>query len=554
MNLNINVIIILVAFAVAMLAVYALYAIIIPKGADLSNDKDFQLTTKNIVEHVKILFDKGEYALVELLAMKYLERMPSHQKVRQYLAEAFYKDKKYNNAIKQCLTILKRDTNDIDTKKLLGNCYVKKGMPGKAIKEFEEIFDYRNNDPEVVRTLAELYKETEQIYSSITVYNILANIVADNAQIAEVQGILAELNKEIHDYPAAFEAYKIRLGIYPNDIETNKNLVELYIKISNHPKAIETLLYMLSFVTEPKHLTWVYENLIKIYVITEEYEKAIEYSNKLLDIQGTDKFKIRTDIAQFNLHLNNYEEGIKILEDLVMMSQNSYDVTVELAKAYIAQKEYEKALDKYLLLLDKATQKEAKAVRPLICELYIKWAIDEIDANDFDIAMQHLDKASDFDVLNPEVYFNKAQINFLQKNYPISIEFLNKAISYDNTKTYHVKYLTKLSEAHHLLGNFFEEKKALSDLLKIDPQNPMGLCLIGLVYVSQQDTKSAEECFLKALEYDSDLLLAKYNLALIYESNNREKAKSLYREILEADPSYVEAKNALEEISSSDWY
>ncbi len=43
---------------------------------------------------------------------------------------------------------------------------------------------------------------------------------------------------------------------------------------------------MLSFVTEPKMLLWVYENLIELYVETEEYEKAIEYSNRLFGSSG----------------------------------------------------------------------------------------------------------------------------------------------------------------------------------------------------------------------------------------------------------------------------
>ena len=41
---------------------------------------------------------------------------------------------------------------------------------------------------------------------------------------------------------------------------------------------------MLSFVTDPKMLLWTYERLVTLYVDTEEYEKAIEYSNKLLEL------------------------------------------------------------------------------------------------------------------------------------------------------------------------------------------------------------------------------------------------------------------------------
>lgn len=549
-----NIILIAVALILAVISIYILYAIIMFQGNRNFKDNELQLSTKNVLDQVEVLFDKEEYALVQLLASKYLDRVPSHQKVRQYLAQAYFKDKKYNNAIKQCLIILKKDPNNLNTRKVLGDSYVKKEMLGKAIKEFETIFEHRNNDKEVVRTLAELYRNTEQLFSAISVYNILSDLMETNEEIAEVQLILAQLNEETKDYPAAFEAYKTRLGIYPTDISTNQKLTELYIKLKNHPKAIETLLYMISFVSEPKIMLWIYERLIQLYVDTEEYEKAIEYSNKLLDVQGSDKFKIRNDIAMFNMKLNNYSTGISILEELVLMSQNGYDVTIQLADSYIKCKEYEKALEKYLALLDKATQKEAKNVRLLICELYITWAIDLTEQNKYDESSIKLSEASNYNALNPEIYYNKALNQLALKNYGIAVELLHRALEYDKEKKSHTKYYIKLSEAHHYLGNFFEEKKALSDLLKLDDKNPMGLYRSGLMYASQHDTKNAEESFKKALQYDPRLVKAKYNLALIYENNNRDKAKELYIEVLEQDPNFEEAKSALADLASSDYY
>ena len=551
---DINIIFISAAFILALGAIYVLYAIMMYQGNKGGRGNELQLSTKNILDQVEVLFDKGEYALVQLLATKYLDRVPSHQEVRQYLAQAYYKDRKFNNAIKQCLIILKKDPNNIETRKLLGDSYIKKEMLSKAIKEYEGIFEYRSNDKDVVRTLAELYKNTEQTFSSISVYNILSGLMDKNEDIAEVQLILAELNEIAHDYPAAFEAYKTRLGIYPTDIPTNQKLVELYIKLKNHPKAIETLLYMLTFVTEPKMLLWTYENLINLYVETEEYEKAIDYSNKLLDVQGSDKFKIRNDIALFNIKLNNYNTGISILEELVMMSQNGYDVTVQLCDSYINCKDYQKALDKYLALLDKATQKEAKDVRCLISDLYIKWAIEVAAADNFDESYKHLEEAAEYNPLNSEIYYNKARNHIAQKNYNNAVELLHRSLEYDKQKTYHTKYYITLAEAHHYLGNFFEEKKALSDLLKLDDKNPMGLYRSGLMYVAQHDTKNAEEYFKKALQYDPSLIKAKYNLALLYESNNRDKAKELYIEVLEQDPGFEEAKRALAELATSDYY
>lgn len=549
-----NIILIAAALVLAVVAIYILYAIIMFQGTKNLKGNELQLTTKNILEQVEVLFEKGEFALVELLASKYLDRVPSHQKVRQYLAQAYYNDKKYNNAIKHCLIILKKDPKNIDTRKVLGDSYIKKEMLGKAIKEFETIYEHRRNDKEVVRTLAELYRNTEQIFSSISVYNVLSELVEENEEIAEVQLILALLNEEAKDYPAAFEAYKTRLGIYPTDVSTNQKLTELYIKLKNYPKAIETLLYMLSFVSEPKMLMWVFETLIQLYVDTEEYEKAIDYSNKLLDVQGSDKFKIRNDIALFNMKLNNYSTGISILEELVLMSQNGYDVTVQLADSYIKCKEYQKALEKYLALLDKATQKEAKSIRLLICDLYITWAIDLTEQMKYDESFVKLSEAVNYNAVNPEIYYNKAVNQLAVRNYGLAVELLHRALEYDKDKNFHTKYYIKLSEAHHYLGNFFEEKKALSDLLKLDDKNPMGLYRSGLMYVSQHDTKNAEESFKKALQYDPHLIKAKYNLALIYENNNRDKAKELYIEILEQDPDFEEAKTALAELATSDYY
>ncbi len=549
-----NIIIIITSFVVAIIAIYILYSIILFQGSASKKGEELQLSTKNILDQVEVLFDKKEYALVQLLATKYLDRVPSHIDVRVYLAKAYFEDKKYNQAIKQCLIILKKKPNNLDTRKVLGNCYIKKQALNKAIKEYEYLFEHNKNDKEIVKTIAELYRNTDQLYSAISAYEILSDLLDLDEDIADVQTILAELNEEIHDYPAAFEAYKRRLGIYPNDVITNRKLTELYIKIKNYPVAIETLLYMLTFVTDSKTLLWVYETLVSLYVESEDYEKAIEYSEKLIDMPGSNEFKARNNIAEFNIKLNRLDVGVSILEDLAMMTQNGFDVTLELADAYIQQKEYQKAHDKYMLLLDKATQREAKTVNLLMCELYIKWAENMSEQSKFEESYELLKNATQYNAINPEIYYNVANNNYKQKNYTSCVEAVNKALEYDKQSEHKAKYLLLLSEAHHQLGNFFEEKKALTDLLKFDEKNPSGLYRVGLMYAAQHDFKNAENAFKKAILYNPDLIQAKYNLALLYENNNRDKAKELYMEVLEQDPAFEEAKNALADLSTSDFF
>ncbi len=549
-----NIIIIVVAFIVAVSAIYILYSIILFQGNGSSKGDELQLSTKNILEQVEVLFDKKEYSLVQLLATKYLDRVPGHIDVRIYLAKAYFEDRKYNKAMKQCSIILKKRPNSIETRQVLGDCYIKKQMIQKAIKEYEFLFDNKKNDKAVVKTLAELYREADQLFSAIGAYEVLSDLMELDEDIADVQSILAELNEEARDYPAAFEAYKTRLGIYPNDVATNRKLAELYIKIKNYPVAKETLLNMLTFVTDAKNLLWIYETLVTLSVETEEYDKAIEYSEKLLDIQGSDKFKVRNNIATFNIKLNRIADGIVILEDLAMMSQNGFDITLELADAYLQTKNYQKALEKYMILLDKATPREAKTVNLLLCDLYVFWAIDMAEQKKYDESFELLKNATQYNALNSEIYFNVAKNYYAKKDYVSCIESINKALEYDKQNQFKSKYLLLLSEAHHQLGNFFEEKKALTDLLNFDDKNPIGLYRVGIMYASQQEIKKAENAFKQALLYNPNFIEAKYNLALLYENNNKDKAKELYIEILEQDPTFEEAKNALNDMSSSEFY
>ena len=547
MIISSNVILIIVAVAVAISAIYALYSIILFQGT--AKGEDLQLTTKNILEQVDILYSKKEYALVELLASKYLDRVPEHTQVRKFLAKAYLEDKKYNQCVKQCGIILEKRPNDEETHYILGKCYIKKRLLNKAITEFGIVYDKNKKNQEVVQTLAELYTRTDQLFMAVVAYKELVDLLEKPEEIADFQSIIAELSEEMHDYPTAFDAYKARLEIYPKDVDTNRKLAELYIKIGNYPMAIETLLLMLSFVTESKMLLWIFDTLVNLYEETEDYEKAIAYAEKLLDTPGSDKFSIRDKIAQFNLKLGKLGDGIMILEDLAMMSQNAYDITVELASAYINCEEYQKALDKYLILLDKATPKEAKSINSLIGELYIKWSLPAASAKDFVRATDLLNLAMQYSPVNSEVYYYFAVNHYEQKNFTNTVEYITKALNYDKDNVNTVKYLLLLSQAQHELGNFFEEKKALSDLLNIDNKNAEGLYRLGMMYVAHHDVKNAEESFEKAITYDPELIQAKYNLALLCEGNNRDKAKELYMEILEQDPTFEEAKTALADLT-----
>ena len=189
-----------------------------------------------------------------------------------------------------------------------------------------------------------------------------------------------------------------------------------------------------------------------------------------------------------------------------------------------------------------------------MCELYIDWAMYKERGKKFDDneALKYLTNAMQYDALNPKVYYNFAMVSMKNQNYNDAVMYLLKAIEFEKNEEESCEYYIKLSECHHQLGNVFEEKKALADLLSIDDENAVGHMKMGILYHSQQDIKNAEDSLLKAISLDDSLIDAKYYLALIYETHDKEKANKLYQEILEQDPTYKNARLALTEISVQD--
>ena len=58
-DINANVILIAIVSIMAAIAIYLLYAVMMFQGIKNQKGGDLQLATKNILEHVEVLFEKG---------------------------------------------------------------------------------------------------------------------------------------------------------------------------------------------------------------------------------------------------------------------------------------------------------------------------------------------------------------------------------------------------------------------------------------------------------------------------------------------------------------
>jgi len=530
---DLNILFAIIAVIMAVVAIYMLYSILIFTGDKGSN---LQVSKQNILEQIELLYKNKEFGILEMLAKKYLERVPNHHHVRYFLAKMYFDIGKLYKCIKECEIILKGAPQFEDARMLLAKCYRNKNLIQKAIKEYEKIYENHGGNQIAIENLAELYVVAEKYESAVAMYNKLVTMVDNNSDMANIYSKLAELNEHIQDYPAAFEAYKARLELYPNDFDTNKNLIDLYFKVNNLEKAAEVIESLLITVEIPSHQIWLMEKLTDAYIALGRPEEALKFAEQLFEMPEYDNNKARCKIAELQMELENYSEAINMLGDLVNSGKKSLPILRVLAEAYKRQGSYEQSFETYKSMLDIAQPNEAEKIHEQMCDLYVEWGNAKYKNNDTSEAFRLLFLAVQFNPENPKVYASLAEINISIKNYNEALVQIKKAIDKDMVAK-RADYYLPLAECYHNLDNMFEEKKVLVELVELRPNIAEAHFRLGLVWETQHEIAEAKEEFIKASELDNTLLDAKYHLALIYETHgNTEEALELYREIIKQDP------------------
>ena len=425
---SLNLIFSLIAIIMGVAAIVLLYSILFFSGDKSSH---LQVSKQNILEQIELLYKNKEFGILEMLAKKYLERVPNHFQVRFYLAKMYFDIGKLYKAIKECETIVRIAPQFEDGRMLLAKSYRSKNLIQKAIREYEKLYENHGNNQIAIESLAELYVLTEKYQNAISMYNKLVTMIDNNSDLANIYLKLAELNEMIQDYPAAFEAYKSRLELYPNDFDTNKKLIELYFKVNNMEKATEVIESLLITVEIPSQQIWLMEKLTDAYITLGRPEEALNFANQLFEMPEYDNYKARCKIAELQMELENYNEAIAMLSEMVEKGKKSIPILKVLAEAYKRQGSYEQSFETYKDMLDIAQPNEAEKIHEQMCDLYIEWGNAKYKNNDITEAFRLLFLAVQFNPDNPQVYSSLAEINISIKNYNEALVQIKKAIDKD---------------------------------------------------------------------------------------------------------------------------
>ena len=236
------------------------------------------------------------------------------------------------------LSIVNNDFNNLDEKYYLsGWILIKQNQYTKASLNLNSI-----------KAESSLYNHAQILIQSINLKNDdLANVVKQLENILKKEGnniilldTLASAYKQLQLNKKAFETYKKALGLYPNSIFYNLELIDLLIDDKNYIEAIDLINKLQEKCQKCPSL---YNSMARIYYRLKKYNEALSCLDEYLILDyNCDKvlyFKglILNDMEQF-------EEAKKAIYQAIKINPTNAKYYSQMARSYTGLKEYENAL------------------------------------------------------------------------------------------------------------------------------------------------------------------------------------------------------------------
>ena len=535
-----TVVFIIIAISVSFI-IYLSYLLI--SFTQPAKKKELQISLEDMLKQIEMLYRQRKYEIVENVSLEYLKTQPDAIEIREYLAKTFYARDKIYDAISAILQILEKNKDNIAMHVLLAKCYKKINQTSKAVNEYKLILDLDPDNSIAIRELADIYLAQNQKISAIKMYKKFENFVDSNAELLKVKLILAGLHTDLEEYNEAFEELFSIKEVYPEDMEVNKKLIELYIKTKDFENATNLCKELLMSIQDDNFSLWLLQNLVNIYYALKNYDEALEYANSMLEHPFADKVSTKALIAKIYILKGEFNKGLDYLLILAENNPENVEIRKIIAQAYIDEKQYTNAVTTYKEILDLVPPREVALVHSDMSNLYIQWAMDLFEEGEYTECFKLFPLAIQYDESNPAIYLQLGKVNMHIKSYNEAITQLRKSLELNPEQAECYIYL---SECYEVIENIYEEKIALLKAIKYDSENAYAHYRLARLYARQRDVENEIASLKKVLQLDPNHIGARHQLALIYEGQGQiTDAIEMYESILKLDPENETAKENL---------
>ncbi len=341
------------AFAAAALAQAPQEQLIEPKTVPSANDSAradayYNFTMGHIYEQQYEATSSADYATKAIEAYKKAYALdPKSQVIGERLAEMYWKAQRIHDAVAEAQEILKRDPDNVQSRRLLGRIYLRSlgdvsssnGQPetvAKAIEQYREINRLDPSDAESALWLARLYRLKNEHDKAEQVLRSILKTDPENEPAVE------QLTQLLMDEGKSVEAVTLLEGITshsPSAVLLDL-LGDAYTQTHELAKAEEAYRKAMELdPSEPSHQRGLGQTLLA----EEKYSEALKVYQKLSDVMPDDS-DVYLRIAQIYRELHQLDKAEENLVKARQYAPGSLEVMYNEAMLYQAQGRYEDAI------------------------------------------------------------------------------------------------------------------------------------------------------------------------------------------------------------------
>lgn len=439
----------------------------------------------------KSLEDPGE-------ALKYFEKCIN---LDLKISSPFYEasvinaeNRNYTVAIEQIKEAIKLDPKNRWYLLLHAEILFNKQDFDNAALQYKKLISLEPGNEGLYFKLADTYIYANEFKKAIQVYNDLQNHKGGDKMLSMQKH---KLYRELNDIKGAIRELNEIANVFPNDVEVMEILSELYLLNDEKEKAFE-LFKKISIINPNNgriHLT-----LADYYRENQENEKSYEelkLAFKSTELNAETKIRILISYYQLiGLAKNMQDQANELAEILIKLHPESLKARAVFADILYTSKEYQKAKEQYLIVLEKDKSKS---------EVWSQVLFIQAEQMDFEAMIKTSKEALEYFPSNPLFYYFNGISNRWFENYDLAASSLEAGVEFvvDNQKL--------LLELYSLLAD---------------------------IYYTKSDYKKSDQYYEKVLEMDPDNLLALNNYAyyLSLRKTDLEKAKEMSFRCNELEP------------------
>ena len=465
----------------------------------------------------------------------------------------YFKDNKYEDAIKYGEEAVKREKTVASYHEHLGNVFLEASCPKNTIHISADFKKLINSD--YVQKSIQCFEKSIDLNSSQNNQHLNSNIYPN---LASAYLVIDDVEKSIEYNEKAIEC-----GIEVNEIYMNLGMA--HITLGNYDKCIE---YYQSLVDKGVNVFVVRANLALAYFIENKLDEAELLLDKLI-VEYPEYLHLYIHLSQVKDKMGKIQQGIEIMNTASNNFNLNWEANYILGRLYYKAENYELSV-KYF---KQSIEQNDVAIEPRrdLISLYTECQIPKY-------AMKYAEDLISIDSENISIhYYNLGILHYEIEDYTKAIENSKKALDlgYEDVKVYRLlctslfnsEMLNDAKEYFEIALNLYPEDldlnhnfaallskmenreeaiKILEKVIEIDANYSLAYMSLANIYFGEEDYEKAIENASKATSIEPENEYAHYILAnSLSQSGKIDESVDELNEVLRINPNtkYVKYVN-----------